>query len=401
MIRKNKKVMWHKNDIRSRYDVVIIGAGVHGLAIAYYLAKRGITNVAVLDKGYIGGGNSGRNTAILRANYRTVEGVNFYKESLKLYEDLTQELNFNLLFAPIGHLTLAHTDTSLSGLRLRAEVNKQLGLESYLVDREELKDLEPKLDLSDKPRYPIMGALYHPPGGIIRHDAVVWGYAKEADKMGVEIHPKTEVKNINLQRDGSYEIITNKKNIRCNTVVNATAGWCSDVAKMVDLKIPVVTQQLQACVTESMNKYLSKVIVSANLHVYVSQTDRGEFVLGATIDPYSSYSYRSTFPTLHAMVSHTIELFPEIAKAKILRQWAGICDMTPDYAPIMGKVPGHDGFILDVGWGTWGFKSGPISGKLIAELISTGKTPELIKPFSIKRFEENRPIGEKAAAAVS
>ncbi len=401
MIRKNKKVMWHKNDIRSRYDVVIIGAGVHGLAIAYYLAKRGITNVAVLDKGYIGGGNSGRNTAILRANYRTVEGVNFYKESLKLYEDLTQELNFNLLFAPIGHLTLAHTDTSLSGLRLRSEVNKQLGLESYLVDIEELKDLEPKLDLSDKPRYPIMGALYHPPGGIIRHDAVVWGYAKEADKMGVEIHPKTEVKNINLQRDGSYEIITNKENIRCNTVVNATAGWCSDVAKMVDLKIPVVTQQLQACVTESMNKYLSKVIVSANLHVYVSQTDRGEFVLGATIDPYSSYSYRSTFPTLYSMVSHTIELFPEIAKAKILRQWAGICDMTPDYAPIMGKVPGHDGFILDVGWGTWGFKSGPISGKLIAELISTGKTPELIKPFSIKRFEENRPIGEKAAAAVS
>ena len=392
---------WRRDALKVCSDVVIIGAGVHGLATAYYLAKSGVTDVTVLDQGYLGGGSSGRNTAILRANYRTPEGVPFYHESLCLYEGLSQELGFNVLFSRQGHLTLAHTDSAMKGLRERAATNTLLGVESQIIECKELARLVPDLDLSDRPRHPVRGALYHPPGGIIRHDAVVWGYARGADRRGVQIHPFTRVTGLRIASGQVEAVETDRGSIRTGTVVNATAGWCSTIARMVGLDLPITTHPLQACVTERLKPFLDKVIVSANLHVYISQTDRGEVVLGEEINPYTSYSNRSTLRFLENAAAHTLELLPCLHNVRILRQWAGICDMTPDYSPIMGTVPQVRGFVLDVGWGTYGFKAGPVSGKRIAELIVTGKTPDLIRPFSITRFAEGRLIGEKAAAAVS
>jgi sarcosine oxidase subunit beta len=396
-----KEPMWHKRPLKRRYDVVIIGGGVHGLATAYYLTRHGVKDVAVLDRSYIGSGASGRNTAIIRSNYRTPEGVAFYDLSVKLYEDLSRELDYNVLFSQHGHLTLAHTDSAINGLRVRAETNRLLGVNSRLIWPDEIKRMVPEMDVSANARYPIQAALYHPPGGIIRHDAVVWGYARGADRGGVSIFPQTEVTGITRQNGRVRSVLTTRGEIEAETIVNATAGHCSTIAAMVGLKLPITSHPLQACVTEPLKPFLNKVIVSATLHVYVSQTDRGELVLGAEIDPYTSYSYRSTLPFLQTTAQHVLSLFPGIREVKVLRQWTGICDMTPDYSPIMGTVPGIKGFLVDVGWGTYGFKAGPVSGKLMAELIATGATPKLLAPFNIARFYENRLVGEKAAAAVS
>ena len=393
--------MWRRHDLKEHYDVVIIGAGVHGLATAYYLGKQGVTNVAVVDRSYLGGGNSGRNTAILRANYRTPEAIPFYDESLRLYQELSQEVDFNVLFSQVGHLTLAHTDTGVDGLRVRAEANALLDVDSRLIFPDEIQRLVPALDVSKKAHAPIQAALYHPPGGIIRHDAVVWGYARGADRMGIETHPHTEVHAIETDNHQITAVQTSRGRIATNTVVNATSGWCSTVARMVDVDLPIVSHPLQACVTEPLKPFLDKVIVSATLHVYVNQTDRGEVVIGAEIDPYPSYNAASTLPTLEMMAAHTLELFPILEEARVLRQWTGVCDMTPDFSPIMGSVPEVEGFILNVGWGTYGFKAGPAGGKTIAELIVTKTTPKLIEPFSPARFYADRLVGEKAAAAVS
>ena len=393
--------MWKRESLKETYDVVIVGAGIHGLATAYYLAQQGVSNVALLEKGYLGSGNSGRNTAILRANYRTPEAIPFYAESLRLYEELSSALKYNLLFSQQGHLTLAHSDSAINGLQVRAEANKVMGVDSRMIGPEEIKRMVPAIDISSTPRYPIQAALYHPPGGIIRHDAVVWGYAREAGKMGVEIHPHTEVVGIG-QADGRVTSVqTNRGSIKTGAVVNATSGWCSLIARMVGLELPIVSHPLQACVTEPLQPLLDKVIVSANLHVYINQTPRGEFVLGAEIDPYPSYNLSSTLPTLESMASHTLQLFPCLRDVNVLRQWAGICDMTPDYSPIISEVPDLEGFYLDVGWGTYGFKAGPAAGKCLAELIATGKRPQLIRPFTLNRFYENQLVGEKASAAVS
>ena len=393
--------MWTERPLRSRYDVVIIGGGVHGLATAYYLAQRGIRDVAVLEKSYIGAGASGRNTAIIRSNYRTPEGVEFYDESVKLYEELSARLGYNVLFSQQGHLTLAHTDSTIVGLRVRAEVNQLCGVESRVIWPDEIRRLVPALDLSDRPRYPVLAALYHAPGGIIRHDAVVWGYAREASRLGVDIHPFTEATAIDVAAGRVTGVRTPRGDIATGKVLNATAGFCSTVAKLVGLRLPITTHPLQAFVTEPLKAFLDKVIVSSNLHVYVSQTDRGECVVGSEIDPYTSYSQRSTLPFLEMTAHHTLDLFPCLKHVRVLRQWAGICDMTPDFSPIMGEVPDIRGFYLDVGWGTYGFKAGPVSGRRMAELIATGQTPDLLKPFSITRFQEDRLVGEKAAAAVS
>src|SRR5436853_2572840 len=244
--------MWHSHDLKSSYDVVIIGAGVHGLAIAYYLGKRGITNVAVLDKGYLGGGASGRNTAIIRSNYRTPQGVAFYDESVTLYERLALELDYNVMFSQQGHLTLAHTDRGVTTLRERAETNRLLGVNSRLLSCEEIRDLVPGLDLSDRQHQPILAGLYHPPGGIIRHDAVVWGYARGADRRGVRIHPFTRVTGIRVASGQVEAVETECGTIRTGTVVNATAGWCSTLARMVGIDLPITTHPLQACVSERL-----------------------------------------------------------------------------------------------------------------------------------------------------
>ncbi len=399
--------MWRSHDLKKSYDVVIVGAGVHGLAVAYYLGKLGITNVAVLDKGYLGGGASGRNTAIIRSNYRTPEGVAFYDESVKLYERLALELDYNVMFSQQGHLTVAHTDRGVTTLRERAETNRLLGVNSQLIEPAEIAELVPGLDVGARTHQPILAGLYHPPGGIIRHDAVVWGYARGVDRMGIEIHPFTEVTAVHTAASNGKTVrqvegvTTNRGPIATPTVVNATAGWCSVIAHMAGVELPIVTHPLQALVTERLKPWLHHVIVSATLHVYVNQTDRGEVVIGEEIDPYASYSMRSTLRFLENAAAHTLELFPCLGRVKVLRQWAGICDMPPDFAPIIGPVEGVEGFVLDVGWGTYGFKAGPAAGYRVAELIATGKVPAVLRPFRLSRFVEMEPVAEKAAAAVS
>lgn len=392
--------MWREPPMKDRYDVVIIGGGVHGLATAYYLAKNhNITDVAVLDKRYIGGGGSGRNTTIIRSNYLTPEGILFYDESVKLYEGLSEEFDFNIMFSQRGHLTLAHTDASLRTMRWRAEVNQIQGVNSRVIYPDEIKKLAPYMDVSDHPRYPVLGALYHPPGGIVRHDAVVWGYAHGADKRGVHIHQMTEVTGIDVENNKVTAVRTNRGAIKTGVVMNATAGWCTLISDMVGVKLPIETRPLQACVTEPLKPFLDTVIVSGTLHFYLSQSDRGEIVMGASVDPFTSYSMDSTLNFVEGLAGHVLELFPSLARVKLLRQWAGLCDMTPDYSPIMGFTP-VDGFVVDVGWGTYGFKAGPVSGKRMAELIATQRTPDLIAPFAYDRFFTGKLVGEKGAASV-
>jgi sarcosine oxidase subunit beta len=397
----NVQPMWRQHELKDRYDVVIIGGGVHGLATAYYLSRLGIRDIAVLEAKYIGFGGSGRNTAIVRSNYRTPEGIAFYDMSVKLYEQLAIDLDFNVMFSQHGHLTLAHNERGVTGLTERANTNQLMGINSRVIFPDEIQEIVPDLNVFGPCRFPIMAALYHPPGGIIRHDAVVWGYARGVDRAGGQIHQQTEVTGIEV-RDGKVEgVITNRGRIKTGTVLNATAGYAGTICRMVDLEIPIETHPLQACVTEPLKPFLNSVIVSSTLHVYVSQTDRGELVLGAEVDDYASYSLRGTLAFLEGAATHLLELFPFLANVKVLRQWAGLCDMTPDYSPIMGPVPGIEGFYMTVGWGTYGFKAGPASGALMADCIAQGKTPARLEPFAITRFYNDSLVGEKAAASVS
>jgi sarcosine oxidase, subunit beta len=391
---------WRHQPVKDSYDVVIVGGGVHGLAAAYYLAaNHGIADVAVLEKGYLGSGGSGRNTAILRSNYLTPEGVRFYDRSVKLYQRLATDLDFNVMFSQRGHLTLAHSDASLRTMRWRAEVNKAEGVDSEVVGPAEIKRLAPFLDVSPAARYPILGALWHPPGGIIRHDAVVWGYARGASARGVHIHQNTEVIGIDVAAGRVRGVATSSGYIATGAVLNATAGWSTLISDMAGVAMPVMTYPLQAAVTEPVKPFLSTVIVSGTLHVYISQTDRGELVFGASVDPFTSYSMRGSLEFIEGLAGHVLELMPALTKVRLLRQWAGLCDMTPDFSPIMGRTP-VDGFFVDVGWGTYGFKAGPVSGEAMARCIASGETPEIIAAFGLERFGEGALVGEKGAAAV-
>jgi sarcosine oxidase subunit beta len=394
--------MWRpRGELKRRYDVVIVGAGSHGLSTAYYLAKNhGITNVAVLDKSYIGSGAAGRNTTIIRANYRTPEGAEFYSASVKLYEGLAAELDFNLLFSQQGHLTLAHSDRGIITANERAEVNRLLGIDSRVIYPDEIAKLCPEMNLSEDVTWPVMAALYHPPGGIIRHDAVVWGYARGADRGGIEIHPYTEVTGIDRSNGRVRGVQTTRGDIECDTVISCTAGWSTLVADLADVPLPITTHILQAFVTEAVKPFLDVIIVSSQMHIYVSQTDRGEFLIGAEIEPYTTYKGIGTFPFLEYSAKHTLELFPQLERAKILRSWTGLCDLSPDYSPILG-VTEVDGFLVSCGWGTYGFKAAPIVGTTLAELVATKQTPSLIAPFALERFYKDELVSELAAAAVS
>ncbi|MEM7044781.1 MAG: FAD-dependent oxidoreductase [Pseudomonadota bacterium] len=387
-------------DLGSSYDVVIIGAGGHGLACAYYLAKNhGITNVCVLDKGYLGGGNTARNTTIIRANYLTPEGVAFYKESVALYRDLSIELDINLMYSERGHLTLAHTDAAVRTSRWRAEVNKHLGVDSELVFPDEIAKICPELNLSDDVRYPIMGALYHPPGAIARHDAVAWGYARRAMEMGVQVHQHSEVTGLIIEGGRIKGVEVGEKKIYADKVMQATAGSSSIIADMAGIKLPIRTIPLQACVSQPLKPFLDAIIVSGSLHVYVSQSSRGELVMGGSTDPYPLYSTRSSLDFKEGLMGHMLELFPYLGEVKVLRQWAGMADMTPDFSPVMGLTP-VENYYIDAGWGTWGFKATPVSGRRMAECIATGEQPKLLAPFALSRFDTFDLVGEKGAAAV-
>ncbi len=387
-------------EIGKSYDAVIIGGGGHGLACAYYLARdHGITNVAVLEKSYIGSGGTGRNTAIVRSNYLTAEGVRFYDESVRLFKELSADLDLNLFYSERGHFTLAHTDGSLRTMRWRAEVNKHLGVDSELVDREFIKRKCPEIDLDCGHGMPVLGALYHPPGAIARHDAVAWGYARSADSRGVEIHQNTEVTGIRVEGGRVVGVETNRGFVATPKVLSAVAGYTPRITDMVGIRTPVTVHPLQAAVTEPLKPWLNTIIVSGSLHIYVSQSSRGEMVMGSALDPYELHSTRATLDFMESLAGHILELFPVLADVKIMRQWAGLCDMTPDFAPIMGTTP-VEGFYLDTGWGTWGFKATPASGKCMAHTIANDKPHELIEPFRLARFETFDLVGEKGAASV-
>jgi sarcosine oxidase, subunit beta len=386
--------------LKSSYDLVIIGAGGHGLAAAYYLSRdHGIKNIAVLERGYIGGGNTGRNTTIIRSNYLTPEGVKFYDESVRLWQDLSEDFDLNLFYSTRGHFTLAHTDASIRTMRWRAEVNKHFGIDSELVSPDAVQKACPQMDISCGGKAPILGALYHAPGSIARHDAVAWGYGRGADQRGVEIHQQTEVLNITVKSGKVTGVQTSRGHISTTKVLCAVAGFTPRVLEMVGLRSPLYIHPLQAMVSEPMKAWLDPIIVSGSLHVYVSQTARGELVMGASLDPYELHSTRSTLDFTEGLAAHMLELFPFLSHVKVVRQWAGMADMTPDFAPIMGKTA-IEGFYLDSGWGTWGFKATPVCGKTMAYTVANDRTHDLIQDFSLSRFEKYELVGEKGAASV-
>ena len=386
--------------LKPTYDVVVIGGGGHGLAAAYYLARdHGITDVCVLEQGYIGSGNTGRNTTIIRSNYLTPEGVAFYDRSVRLWQDLSEEFDLNLFYSNRGHYTLAHTDASMRTMRWRAEVNKHLGVASEVVDAKEVKKAIPAIDIECAGHAPILGALFHQPGAIARHDAVAWGYGRGADARGVEIHQQTRLTGIEVKAGRVVGVRTTRGTIATRKVLCAVAGSTPRITSLLGIRTPIVIHPLQAMVSEPLKPWLDPVIVSGSLHVYVSQSARGELVMGASLDPYELHSTRSTLPFVEELCAHMLDMFPFLSQVKVNRQWAGMADMTPDFAPIMGKTP-VEGFYLDAGWGTWGFKATPVCGKTMAFTVANDRPHTLIEGFGLDRFENYRLTGEKGAASV-
>lgn len=399
--RYNEPRMFRRPErLRDSYDVVIIGGGGHGLAAAYYLARdHGIRSIAVLEKGYIGGGNTGRNTTIIRSNYLTPEGVKFYDDSVRLWQDLSADFDLNLFYSTRGHFTLAHTDASMRLMRWRAEVNKHYGVKSEVVDAAFVKRALPMMDIECGGHAPVLGALYHEPGAIARHDAVAWGYARGADQRGVEIHQETEVTGIDVQHGRVTGVRTTRGDISTSKVLCAVAGHTPRLLNMIGVRTPIYIHPLQAMVSEPIKPWLDPIIVSGSLHVYVSQTARGELVMGSTLDPYELHQPRSTLDFAEGLSAHLLDLFPFLSEVKVVRQWAGLADMTPDFAPIMGTTP-VEGFYLDAGWGTWGFKATPVCGKTMSHTVATGRNHPLIEGFGLDRFSRFELTGEKGAASV-
>jgi sarcosine oxidase, subunit beta len=385
-------------DMKPSYDVVVIGAGGHGLAAAYYLANRfGITNIAVIERAYIGAGGTGRNTTILRANYKTPATIKFFQSSFEMYASLSAELDYNMLRSPRGLLWMAHSESQVQNQVERALQNQTFGVNTVFLTPEEVHRVCPQLDMTGGGARPILGAAYHPPGSTIRHDAVAWGYAIGAQRRGVHIHQGVAVTGLRIERGRCTGVETSAGPIAAGAVLSAVGGYVSNIAAMAHLPLPIITHPLQAFVTESYKPVLDRIVASADLHIYVSQSARGEVLIGAEIDPYTSYSTRSTFALLSSASARALDLFPFLAKLRILRQWTGLCDMTPDYSPLMGVTP-IESFYLSSGWGTWGFKAIPASGANMAELIATGKVPSLIAPFALDRFERDQAISERASA---
>jgi sarcosine oxidase, subunit beta len=394
--------MWRRRPaLKRRYDVVIIGGGVQGLATAYYLAKHhGITDVAVLEQGYIGSGGSGRNTAIVRSNYRTPEGARFYQASLDLYDDLSAELDFNIMLTKRGVLTLAHSERALATATERASVNQHLGIDSRVIGLEEIARRVPALDLSRDVTWPIVGAMLHPGGAILRHDAVVWGYARAADRLGAELHQFTEVTGLDTSGGRITTVRTTRGDIEAGTVLSATAGWSSQICAMVGLRLPMRTHILQAFVTEPIRPLIVETVVSSQMRLYVHQTTRGELVAGTEVEPYPTYRGTSTLTFVETAARHLVEMFPAVRDVGILRTWTGLCDVTPDYSPLIDRTP-IENFVISAGWGTYGFKAAPIVGVTVARLLATGEVDPLIAPFGLRRFAEDRLISETASAAMS
>ncbi|MFN8441680.1 MAG: FAD-dependent oxidoreductase [Caldilineaceae bacterium] len=393
-----RKIDFRWQPAKKSYDVVIVGGGGHGLAAAYYLATRhGITNVAVLERKYIGGGNSGRNTTVIRSNYGIPEAVRFYQRSVELYQTLEQETDRWVMHKQKGLLWLAHTEAGLRSERARAEVNRAFGAKTEFVGPKEVKEICPQIDINGAGVWPVLGGSYHLEGATARHDRVVWALAEGAMKRGVHVHQGIEVTGLLKDGDRVTGVMTDQGAISAGVVVSAVGGHVTALGNMAGIRLPIRTHPLQAYVTNHYEMNFDAIVASTSLLFYISQTARGEMLIGAEIDRQPSYSYQSGHHLLQSCSHRAMTLFPFLHNLRVLRQWTGVCDMSPDYSPIMGKT-GVDGFYITTGWGTWGFKAIPASGEQMAQLIATGETPELMAPFSLERFAKDRTLADRGSA---
>jgi sarcosine oxidase subunit beta len=378
---------------------VIVGAGGHGLATAYYLAKQhGIKRVAVLERGWLGGGNSGRNTQAVRSNYFDPRSARFYERSLQLYESLGHELNINIMLSQRGVLTLAHSDHELDSMRRWCNASRLNGVDSELLSREALHAEEPLLNRAA--RFPIVGGFVQRRGGIVRHDAVVWGYARAASALGVDIVEQCEVTSLDVAGGQIRGVHTSKGWIGASQVMLAVAGHTNTMLAPLGLQLPIVCSTLQAMVTEPVKPLIRSLVNSPTVHAYLSQSDHGEIVIGGATDGYDSHVQRGGLPAFQANAAAAVELFPALRQLKIMRTWAGVVDITPDTTPIMGRLP-IGGLSVNAGWGTGGFKAIPAGGETMAQTIATGREPQLIAGFTLERFAGGHLIDESAAAGVA
>ncbi len=401
MAGEHPNFLWRTPEPKSSYEVVIIGGGGHGLATAYYLAKNhGITDVAVLERGWLAGGNIARNTTIIRSNYLWDESAAIYEHSLKLWEGLEAELDYDLLFSQRGVLNLAHTLQDVRDGVRRAGANRLNGIDAEWLEPAQVAEVCPILDVSPDVRYPVLGATYQPRGGIARHENVAWGYARAADALGVDLIQGCEVTGIDVRDGRAVGVETTLGPIAAGRVAIVAAGHSSLLAAMAGLRIPVQTHPLQALVSELYEDALGTVVMSNAVHVYVSQAHKGELVMGAGIDSYNSYAQRGSFHVIEHQLAAAIELFPIFGEARVLRTWAGIVDVCPDASPIVGPTQVENLF-LNCGWGTGGFKATPGSGWTFAHTIANGQPHELNAPFAPDRFVSGALIDEHGAAGVA
>ncbi|HVO03279.1 MAG TPA: sarcosine oxidase subunit beta family protein [Candidatus Cybelea sp.] len=392
---------WRSPEPKREYEVIIIGGGGHGLATAYYLAKEhGITDVAILEKGWLGGGNTGRNTTIVRSNYLWDESAHLYEHSLKLFEGLSQDLNFNVMLSQRGIMNLAHTQHDMQALRRRVYAIQMNGIDSEILTPEQIKQLVPILDTSPSARYPIMGASFQRRGGNARHDAVAWGFARKADERGVDIIQNCEVTGFNIVNGVVKGVETTKGSIAAKKIGIVVAGHSGVLAGMAGFRLPIESHPLQALVSEPIKPILNTVVMSPQVHVYVSQSDKGELVLGAGIDAFNSYAQAGSPPVIENQLNALTDLFPVFSRLRMLRQWGGIVDTCPDASPIIGKTPVENLFI-NCGWGTGGFKATPGSGNVFAHTVARGEPHPLAVPFALERFTTGYLIDEHGAAGVA
>jgi sarcosine oxidase subunit beta len=393
--------LWRSPEPRPAYDVVVVGGGGHGLATAYYLAKNhGITDVAVVEKGWLAGGNITRNTTIIRSNYLWDESSAIYEHSLKLWEGLEAELDYDLLFSQRGVLNLAHTLQEVRDSFRRVCANRLNGLDAEWLGPEEVAEVCPILDVSPDVRYPVLGATYQPRAGIARHENVAWGYARAADAFGVDLIQGAEVTGIEVERGRAVAVETTRGRIAANRLALVAAGHSSLLAAMAGIRLPIQSHPLQALVSELYEDVLRTVVMSNAVHVYVSQAHKGELVMGAGIDAYNGYGQRGSLHVIERQLAAAVELFPLFAEARVLRTWGGIVDVCPDASPIVGLTP-VEGLYLNCGWGTGGFKATPGSGWAFAWTLAHGEPHELNAPFALERFKTGTLIDEHGAAAVA
>ena len=388
---------WRSPNPKPEYDVVIIGGGGHGLATAYYLAKEhGMTNVAVIEKGWLGGGNTGRNTTIVRSNYELDTNAHFYEKSLKLWETLSQDLNYNVMFSQRGVLNLAHTDTAVDAALRRGNAMRLNGIDAQWLNPKKIRQRVPLLNLENKGFLPVLGGLFQPRGGTARHDAVAWGFARKADSMGIDIIQNCKVTDINISSAKVVSVTTELGKIKTRKVGIAVAGHSSEVASMAGIRLPIESHVLQAMVSEPIKPCLDTVVTSSAAHLYISQSDKGELVFGGDLDFYNSYAQRGNFPRIEQVVASILFLFPAFSRLRLLRTWGGIMDMTMDGSPIISKTP-IKGLYLNGGWCYGGFKATPGSGWVFAHTIAQDRPHKLNEGFSLNRFESGHTIDERGA----